>query len=100
MFVEADANKAAAKYDNASIDFQVEFYRREGLTPYSEAKLPITSGKAMSLMHIFYHEAFIDFHFGMSHEVATFPFLDLFKFNLLFAHCYRYKELMILLYPT
>ncbi|WOH11855.1 hypothetical protein DCAR_0831351 [Daucus carota subsp. sativus] len=43
VFVEAEANKAAAKYDNASIDFQVDFYRREGLTPYSEAKLPITS---------------------------------------------------------
>ncbi|WOG85162.1 hypothetical protein DCAR_0104349 [Daucus carota subsp. sativus] len=43
VFIEAEANKAAAKYDNASIDFQTEFYRREGLTPYSEAKLPITS---------------------------------------------------------
>ncbi|XP_059659084.1 probable hexosyltransferase MUCI70 isoform X2 [Cornus florida] len=43
VFVEAEANKAAGKYDNASIDFQVDFYRREGLTPYSEAKLPITS---------------------------------------------------------
>ena len=47
VFIEAEANKAAAKYDNASIDFQTEFYRREGLTPYSEAKLPITSGKSM-----------------------------------------------------
>lgn len=44
MFIEAEANKAASKYDNASIDFQVDFYRREGLTPYSVAKLPITSG--------------------------------------------------------
>lgn len=44
MFEEANANKAAGKYDNASIDFQVEFYKREGLTPYSEAKLPVTSG--------------------------------------------------------
>ncbi|XVE51344.1 hypothetical protein DITRI_Ditri02bG0032600 [Diplodiscus trichospermus] len=43
VFVEAEANKAAGKYDNASIDFQVEFYKKEGLTPYSEAKLPITS---------------------------------------------------------
>ncbi|KAL0798846.1 hypothetical protein Bca101_054021 [Brassica carinata] len=41
--VEAEANKAAGKYDNASIDFQVEFYKNEGLTPYSVAKLPITS---------------------------------------------------------
>ncbi|XP_038895516.1 uncharacterized protein LOC120083734 [Benincasa hispida] len=43
VFLEADANKAAGKYDNASIDFQVDFYVKEGLTPYSEAKLPITS---------------------------------------------------------
>ncbi|XVF40486.1 hypothetical protein PTKIN_Ptkin01aG0117500 [Pterospermum kingtungense] len=43
VFDEAEANKAAGKYDNASIDFQVDFYRKEGLTPYSEAKLPITS---------------------------------------------------------
>ncbi|KAK4723671.1 hypothetical protein R3W88_026450 [Solanum pinnatisectum] len=43
VFVEAEANKAAAKFDNASIDFQVEFYKKEGLTPYSAAKLPITS---------------------------------------------------------
>ncbi|XP_030479791.1 probable hexosyltransferase MUCI70 [Cannabis sativa] len=43
VFVEAEANKAAGKYDNASIDFQVDFYRKEGLTPYTEEKLPITS---------------------------------------------------------
>ncbi|KAG5561674.1 hypothetical protein RHGRI_004655 [Rhododendron griersonianum] len=43
VFVEAEANKVAGKYDNASIDFQTEFYKMEGLTPYSEAKLPITS---------------------------------------------------------
>ncbi|KAF9683576.1 hypothetical protein SADUNF_Sadunf04G0028100 [Salix dunnii] len=43
VFIEAEANKAAGKYENASIDFQVEFYKKEGLTPYSEAKLPITS---------------------------------------------------------
>ncbi|GMJ14679.1 MUCILAGE-RELATED 70 [Hibiscus trionum] len=43
VFAEAEANKAAGKYDNASINFQVDFYRKEGLTPYSEAKLPITS---------------------------------------------------------
>ncbi|KAF8391344.1 hypothetical protein HHK36_023648 [Tetracentron sinense] len=43
VFEEAEANKAASKYDNASIDYQVEFYKREGLTSYSEAKLPITS---------------------------------------------------------
>jgi hypothetical protein len=45
VFTEAEANKAAGKYDNASIDFQVEFYKKEGLTPYSEEKLPITSGR-------------------------------------------------------
>ncbi|KAK9051704.1 hypothetical protein SSX86_028332 [Deinandra increscens subsp. villosa] len=43
VFVEAEANKAASKYDNASIDFQIDFYKNEGLTPYSEAKLPIRS---------------------------------------------------------
>ncbi|KAG9154706.1 hypothetical protein Leryth_026404, partial [Lithospermum erythrorhizon] len=43
VFVEADANKAAGKYENASIDFQIEFYKNEGLTPYSVSKLPITS---------------------------------------------------------
>lgn len=44
MFEEAEANKAAGKYDNASIDYQIEFYKSEGLTPYSDAKFPITSG--------------------------------------------------------
>ncbi|PON68015.1 hypothetical protein PanWU01x14_098190 [Parasponia andersonii] len=43
VFEEAEANKAAGKYDNASIDRQIEFYRKEGLKPYSKAKLPITS---------------------------------------------------------
>jgi len=43
VFEEAEANKAAGKYDNASIDAQVEFYRREGLTHYSSSKFPITS---------------------------------------------------------
>ncbi|XVF04225.1 hypothetical protein REPUB_Repub05bG0064000 [Reevesia pubescens] len=43
VFVEAEANKAAGKYDNSSIDEQVDFYKKEGLTPYSRAKLPITS---------------------------------------------------------
>ncbi|KAK0600986.1 hypothetical protein LWI29_020239 [Acer saccharum] len=43
VFVEAEANKATGKYDNSSIDNQIEFYKSEGLTPYSEAKLPITS---------------------------------------------------------
>lgn len=43
VFVEAEANKAAGKYDNASIDFQIDFYKREGLTPYTDAKLPLIS---------------------------------------------------------
>lgn len=43
VFIEAEANKAAGKYDNASIDAQVEFYRREGLTHYNSSKFPITS---------------------------------------------------------
>ncbi|KAG7598518.1 hypothetical protein ISN44_As06g027570 [Arabidopsis suecica] len=47
VLVEAEANKAAGKYDNASIDFQVDFYKNEGLTPYSVAKLPITSGMSL-----------------------------------------------------
>ncbi|KAK2361183.1 putative hexosyltransferase MUCI70 [Trifolium repens] len=43
VFVEAEANKAAAKYDNASIDSKIEFYKKEGFTPYTEAKLPLIS---------------------------------------------------------
>lgn len=50
MFLEAEANKAAGKYDNASIDFQIDFYKNEGLTPYSSAKLPITSGMRLSFL--------------------------------------------------
>ncbi|GLT51396.1 hypothetical protein SLA2020_248100 [Shorea laevis] len=42
VFDEAEANNAAGKFDNASINFQVDFYK-EGLTPFSKAKLPITS---------------------------------------------------------
>lgn len=46
VFVEAEANKAAGKYENASIDRQVRFYQyHDGLTRYSRAKLPITSGR-------------------------------------------------------
>ncbi|CAA0820106.1 Protein of unknown function (DUF616 [Striga hermonthica] len=43
VFKEAEANKAGGKYDNTSIDYQIEFYKKEGLTPYTTAKLPITS---------------------------------------------------------
>ncbi|KAI3466111.1 hypothetical protein Pfo_022774 [Paulownia fortunei] len=43
VFEEAEANKAGGKYDNISIDYQIEFYKKEGLTPYTTTKLPITS---------------------------------------------------------
>ncbi|KAK7324575.1 hypothetical protein VNO77_28249 [Canavalia gladiata] len=44
VFVEAEANKAAGKYKNASIDRQIQFYQyHDGLTHYSKKKLPITS---------------------------------------------------------
>ncbi|XP_068311302.1 probable hexosyltransferase MUCI70 [Pyrus communis] len=43
VFVEAEANKAAGKYDNSTINEQIDFYIKEGLQPYSEAKFPITS---------------------------------------------------------
>lgn len=43
VFDEAEANKVAGKYDNSSIDYQIEFYKREGLTHFSPAKYPITS---------------------------------------------------------
>ncbi|KAG4978199.1 hypothetical protein AAZX31_13G259100 [Glycine max] len=44
VFVEAEANKAAGKYENASIDHQIQFYKyHDGLTHYSRTKLPITS---------------------------------------------------------
>ncbi|XP_024524730.1 uncharacterized protein LOC9655520 isoform X1 [Selaginella moellendorffii] len=43
VFTEAEANKLARKYNNASIDAQVNFYRKEGLVPYTTAKLPIVS---------------------------------------------------------
>ena len=47
VFEEAEANRAAGKYDNSSINEQVDFYIKEGLQPYSEAKLPITSGTSI-----------------------------------------------------
>ncbi|CAN1810696.1 Probable hexosyltransferase MUCI70 [Linum perenne] len=43
VFAEAEANKAAGKYANASIDFQIDFYKKEGLTPYTPDKYPILS---------------------------------------------------------
>lgn len=49
VFVEAEANKAAGKYENASIDSQIQFYQyHDGLTHYSKDKLPITSGRNSS----------------------------------------------------
>lgn len=51
MFEEAEANKAGMKYDNTSIDHQIEFYKREGLTPYTTAKLPITSGMLVTSLY-------------------------------------------------
>ena len=51
VFVEAEANKNAGKFDNASIDYQIDFYRREeNLTAYNESKLPITSGRFHAFM--------------------------------------------------
>jgi len=50
VFEEAEANKAAGKCDNSSIDYQIEFYKKEGLSPYSKAKLPITSGRCIILL--------------------------------------------------
>ncbi|KAJ7981744.1 Inner membrane protein oxaA [Quillaja saponaria] len=44
VFEEAEANKAAGKYDNATIDHQIQFYEQyDGLTHYTRAKFPITS---------------------------------------------------------
>nr|XP_048323316.1 probable hexosyltransferase MUCI70 [Ziziphus jujuba var. spinosa] len=43
VYVEGEANKAAKKYNKALINFQIEFYIREGLTPYTLEKIPITS---------------------------------------------------------
>ncbi|CAK9138229.1 unnamed protein product [Ilex paraguariensis] len=51
VFEEAEANKAGGKYDNASIDYQIDFYKKEGLTPYSASKLPITSGRPMPCVY-------------------------------------------------
>ncbi|KAG6421344.1 hypothetical protein SASPL_117895 [Salvia splendens] len=53
VFEEAEANKAGMKYDNTSIDRQIEFYKREGLTPYTTAKLPITSGMLVTSLYLY-----------------------------------------------
>lgn len=52
VFEEAEANKAGGKYDNISIDYQIEFYKKEGLTPYTTAKLPITSGTSVNRLYL------------------------------------------------
>lgn len=59
MFEEAEANKAGMKYDNSSIDHQIEFYKMEGLTPYTTAKLPITSGMLMTSSYIVCYSHFM-----------------------------------------
>lgn len=51
VFEEAEANKAAGKYDNTSIDYQIEFDKREGLTSYYSAKFPITSGMCFIMLN-------------------------------------------------
>ncbi|KAI5069324.1 hypothetical protein GOP47_0015625 [Adiantum capillus-veneris] len=43
VFEEAEANKAAGKYDNSSIDAQVDFYRREGITHFDKLGSPFRS---------------------------------------------------------
>ncbi|MCO5554086.1 hypothetical protein L7F22_007612 [Adiantum nelumboides] len=43
VFEEAEANKAAGKYENASIDAQVDFYRREGMTHFDMSSSPFRS---------------------------------------------------------
>lgn len=43
VFEEAEANKAAGKYDNASIDAQVDFYQKEGIGHYDTLKSPFRS---------------------------------------------------------
>lgn len=43
-FIEADANKAQGKYDNATIDAQVQLYREDGMLPFGPEKRPIESG--------------------------------------------------------
>lgn len=53
MFEEAMANKNSGKFDNSSIDFQIAFYKKEGLTPYSEDKLPITSGRVVNTLSLY-----------------------------------------------
>lgn len=74
VFEEADANKAAGKYDNSSIDEQIDFYVSEGLTPYSLAKLPITSGMKwfiISTSSLFPHLLFMyATYIGFSHFLA------------------------------
>lgn len=43
VFEEAEANKAAGKYDNASIDAQINFYWMEGIRQFDISKSPFRS---------------------------------------------------------
>jgi len=60
IFVEAERNKAAGKYSNASIDEQTGTYRREGMTPYSQ--------KSCLLLVVRYH------HFSASRCLSACSF--------------------------
>lgn len=75
MFEEAEANKAAGKYDNSSIDEQINFYKQEGLTPYSEAKLPITSGTVMlyALLFSFFPLIYVKSIVSYDYTIADVP---------------------------
>eukprot|EP00243_Klebsormidium_subtile_P000527 TRINITY_DN1089_c0_g1_i5.p1 TRINITY_DN1089_c0_g1~~TRINITY_DN1089_c0_g1_i5.p1 ORF type:complete len:580 (+),score=141.45 TRINITY_DN1089_c0_g1_i5:33-1742(+) len=42
-FIEAEANKAQGKYDNETINAQVQHYREEGMIPFGPDKAPIES---------------------------------------------------------
>ncbi|KNA09280.1 hypothetical protein SOVF_155140 [Spinacia oleracea] len=82
VFEEAEANKAAAKYDNASIDFQIDFYKKEGLTPYSLAKLPITSDVPEGCVILREHVPISDlFSCLWFHEVDRFTSRDQISFS-------------------
>lgn len=75
VFEEAEANKAAGKYDNSSIDEQINFYKQEGLTPYSEAKLPITSGTVMlyALLFSFFPLIYVKSIVSYDYTIADVP---------------------------
>lgn len=45
VYEEADACKRRKRYARPLIDQHMEVYRKEGLQPWSEAKLPLQSGR-------------------------------------------------------